>query len=130
MCASCIHHEELLSFDTTPNPNSFSRLFLILIDHSRLLQVYNIISYDFLVTCPYLSSRRLIIITRVLTLTLNICPHFPSYNSFLFWWQRSSRKEIMLGYNKNYATLVFNCILKNSKAIISTLKIERRNGKS
>ena len=32
----------------------------------------------------------------------------------------------MLGYNKNYAVLAFNCILKNSKRILSTLEINRR----
>jgi len=34
----------------------------------------------------------------------------------------------MLGYNKNYATLSLNCMLKNSKGIISALEIERRYG--
>jgi len=33
----------------------------------------------------------------------------------------------MLGYNKNYAILVLNCILKNLKEIISTSGIERRS---
>ena len=28
----CIHHEELLSLDVISNPNSYSRLFLILLD--------------------------------------------------------------------------------------------------
>ena len=32
----------------------------------------------------------------------------------------------MLEYNKNYATLALNCILKNSKRILSALVINRR----
>ena len=32
----------------------------------------------------------------------------------------------MLEYNKNYATLALNYILKNSKGTISALKIKRR----
>jgi len=32
----------------------------------------------------------------------------------------------MLGYNKNYAIPILNCILKNSKGIISVSRIERR----
>ena len=32
----------------------------------------------------------------------------------------------MLGYNKNYAILAFNCILKNSKRTLSMLEINRK----
>ena len=32
----------------------------------------------------------------------------------------------MLGYNKNYVTLALNCTLKNSKEILSVLRINRR----
>ena len=32
----------------------------------------------------------------------------------------------MLEYNKNYAILVLNCMLKNSKGTISNSEIERR----
>ena len=32
----------------------------------------------------------------------------------------------MLEYNKNYATLAFNCILKNSKEILLTSEINKR----
>jgi len=32
----------------------------------------------------------------------------------------------MLGYNKKYATLALNCILKNSKGMILALEIKRR----
>ena len=32
----------------------------------------------------------------------------------------------MLEYNKNYAILALNCILKNSKEIISVFEIDRR----
>ena len=32
----------------------------------------------------------------------------------------------MLGYNKNYAILTFNCILKNSKRTLSVLEINRK----
>ena len=35
--------------------------------------------------------------------------------------QRSSRKNIMLEYNKNYATLVFNYMLKNSKRTLNNI---------
>jgi len=35
----------------------------------------------------------------------------------------------MLGYNKNYATLVFNCVLKNSKGTISVSGMYRRDKK-
>ena len=41
-------------------------------------------------------------------------------------WQKSSRKEVMLGCKKNYIILVLNCILKNSKRTISVLVIMRR----
>ena len=37
-----------------------------------------------------------------------------------------SRKEIILGCNKNYITLALNCTLKNSKRMISVLEIERK----
>jgi len=40
--------------------------------------------------------------------------------------RESSRKEVMLEYNKNYTTLVLNCILKNSKKIISASGTKRR----
>ena len=43
-----------------------------------------------------------------------------------FYWQKSSRKEVMLGYNKNYTTLALNCILKNLKRTISASQIKRR----
>ena len=33
----------------------------------------------------------------------------------------------MLGYNKNYAILVLNCMLKNSERTISVLGIYRRD---
>ena len=36
MCTPCVHHEELMSLDIIPNPNSSSRLLLILLDCSRL----------------------------------------------------------------------------------------------
>ena len=32
MHTPCVHHEEPLSLDITPNPNFYSRLFLILLD--------------------------------------------------------------------------------------------------
>ena len=32
----------------------------------------------------------------------------------------------MLRYNKNYATLALNCVLKNSKRILLVLEINRR----
>ena len=35
----------------------------------------------------------------------------------------------MLGCNKNYITLAFNCTLKNSKKMILALEIRRRGGK-
>jgi len=49
-----VYYKELLSLDITPNPDSYSRLFPILLDHSRLLQAYNVMSCDFLVMYPYL----------------------------------------------------------------------------
>ena len=36
----------------------------------------------------------------------------------------------MLGYNKNHATLAFNCMLKNSNRSILVSEIERRNRKN
>jgi len=33
----------------------------------------------------------------------------------------------MLGYNKNYAILALNCILKNSKKIVSVSGIKRKS---
>ena len=38
----------------------------------------------------------------------------------------SSRKEVIIGYYKNYATLAPNYIPKNLKRIISVLEINRR----
>ena len=55
MCAPYVYHEEPLSLDVISNPNSYSRLFPIFLDHSRLLQAYDVMSCDFLVMCPYLS---------------------------------------------------------------------------
>ena len=40
-------------------------------------------------------------------------------------WHELSRKEVMLGYNKNYTTLVLHCALKNSKETISASGIDR-----
>ena len=37
-----------------------------------------------------------------------------------------SRKEVILGYNKNYAILALNCILKNSKKILSASEINKK----
>jgi len=42
------------------------------------------------------------------------------------YWQRSSRKKVMLKYNKKYATQVFNYVLKNSEWTISVSGIDRR----
>jgi len=36
----------------------------------------------------------------------------------------------MLECNKNYATLIFNCVLKNLKRTISVLEIDRRYRKN
>ena len=36
------------------------------------------------------------------------------------------QKEVMLEYNKNYATLALECALKNSKEIISASEINRK----
>ena len=46
------------------------------------------------------------------------------------WWQRSSKKEIILEYNKNYAILALNYALKNSKRMISALEIDKRYKKN
>ena len=43
---------------------------------------------------------------------------------------RVKQKEVILGYNKNYATLALNYVLKNSKRTISVLEIERRSRKN
>jgi len=37
-----------------------------------------------------------------------------------------SRKEVILGYNKDYAILALNCILKNSKGILSASGINKK----
>ena len=42
----------------------------------------------------------------------------------------TSRKKVILGYNKNYVTLPLNYILKNSKRTISVSEIERRSQKN
>ena len=39
---------------------------------------------------------------------------------------KSSRNEVILGHNKNYATLALNCILKDSNRIILASDIDRR----
>jgi len=44
-----------------------------------------------------------------------------------FKWQRSSRKDVMLGYNKNYIALALNCMPNNSKRTILILKICKRD---
>ena len=62
-----------------------------------------------------------IVFQSLLVLSIHLLIHFS-----MLWWQRSSRKEVMLRYNKNYATLVFNCILKNSKGMILASGINRR----
>ena len=43
-----------------------------------------------------------------------------------FYWQKSSKKEVMLRCNKNYTLLALNCRLKNSKETISASQIKRR----
>ena len=42
-------------------------------------------------------------------------------------WQEANRREIMLGYNKNYTTLALDYILKNSKRMILVSGIKRRD---
>ena len=37
------------------------------------------------------------------------------------YWQESSKKEIMLGYNKYYAILALSYVLNNSKEMVSAL---------
>jgi len=41
-------------------------------------------------------------------------------------WQGSSKKEVILGYNKNYTTLALKYTLKSSKGSLSVLEINRR----
>jgi len=43
---------------------------------------------------------------------------------------RVKQKEVILGYNKNCATLALDCVLKNSKRTILVLEIERRSRKN
>jgi len=43
------------------------------------------------------------------------------------YWQESSRKKIILGYNKNYAILTFNYVLKNLEKTISVSGIYKRD---
>jgi len=55
-------------------------------------------------------------ITKLLVVILVVC------NRLL----KISRKEVILGYNKNYATLALNCMLKNSKRILSASGINKK----
>ena len=41
-------------------------------------------------------------------------------------WQKSSREEVMPEYNKNYAILALQYVLKNSKKTISASETGRR----
>ena len=43
---------------------------------------------------------------------------------------KSSRKKVILGHNKNYATLALNYILKNSNRMILVSEIDRRYRKN
>jgi len=77
LCCTCAHHEEPMSLDVIPNPNSLSRLFPILLD-PKFFQT----ALDFVTWLPghVLSIRcRLIkyyLIYVRLTLTLaKVCPH-------------------------------------------------------
>ena len=45
----------------------------------------------------------------------------------LFIQKKSSKKEVMLGCNKNDATLALNYILKNSEGTISVLGMYKRD---
>ena len=47
-------------------------------------------------------------------------------HSHMITLTKSSRKEVILGHNKNYATLALNCILKDSNRIILASDIDRR----
>jgi len=40
------------------------------------------------------------------------------------------KQKIILGCNKNYTILALNCILINSKVVISVSEIEKRNRKN
>ena len=53
MRTPCVHYEEPLSLDVTPNPNSYSRLFPILLDPKSFQTTldYSSLSHDFQVTC-------------------------------------------------------------------------------
>ena len=48
-------------------------------------------------------------------------------NTLEEYWQKLSRKEIILQCNRNYAVLALNYVLKNSKKIISVLGTERKD---
>ena len=71
MYTPCVHHEKPLSLDVTPNPNSYSRLFLILLNPKSFQTALNSITWlpgHVLIFYPFVHCR--LIITKVLTLTL------------------------------------------------------------
>ena len=71
MHTPCVYHEEPLSLDVTPNPNSYSRLFLILLDPKSFQTVLDSITWlpgHVPIFYPFVHCR--LIITKVLTLTL------------------------------------------------------------
>ena len=77
MCILCVHHEELLFLDITPNPNSISRLFPILLDPKSFQTALNS-SRPMSIWLPghmpisYLSSHCRLIITTTMSL---LCPN-------------------------------------------------------
>ena len=76
MCTPCVHHEEPMSLDVTPNPISNSKLFPILLDPKSFQTAldYSSLSHDFQVTCLSLTLCPL----QTNKILSNLCPANPN----------------------------------------------------
>ena len=81
MCTPCVHHEEPMSLDVIPNPNSLSRLFPILLDPKSFQTALDSITWlpgHMPISYSFVHCRLIIIILIYVQLTLTlakVCPH-------------------------------------------------------
>ena len=85
MHTSCVHHEEPLFLDITPNPNSFSRLFPILLDpksFQTVLRFYHMTSRSRAYLLSLFRCRLIIII-----LNPNLSPSLSTLSYYNILWR-------------------------------------------
>ena len=101
MCTPYIYHEELLSLDITPNLNSLSRLFLILLDPKSFQTALDYSSLYHMTSrshaLPPLQTNNYYYCSMSTNPNLSISLFtLLSYNNFESWYQQLNYEYIML----------------------------------